>query len=67
MKLTFCIRSLTRKESLMPEIMKKEAFWAPVFGVTSLLIIAAIILIDRYRRPELYSKKRGEKTERRET
>jgi len=51
----------------MPEIMKKEAFWAPVFGVTSLLIIAAIILIDRYRRPELYSKKRGEKTERRET
>lgn len=57
------ISFLTRKESPMFEAMKTEAFWAPVIGIISLIAIAALILIDRYRRPEIYSKKRREEKE----
>lgn len=44
----------------MLEIMKTESFWAPIAGIIALLFITAIIMIDRYRRPEIYSKKQPE-------
>ena len=47
----------------LPGIMKTEAFWATALGIASLLLMAAIILIGRYRHPEIYSKKRNRKTE----
>ena len=43
--------------SEIPEIMKTESFWAPIIGIIALLLMVALILIDRYRRPEIYSKK----------
>ncbi len=54
----------------MFEIIKTEAFWAPALGIAVLLLLGALILIDRYRRPEIYSKKsrtKIETTERRES
>ena len=45
----------------MPEVITTESFWAPIIGATALLFMAAIIVIDRYRRPEVYSKKQPPK------
>ncbi len=41
----------------IPEIMTTEIFWGPVLGLVLLFLIATIIVIDRYRRPEVYPKK----------
>lgn len=41
----------------IPEIMKTESFWAPIIGAIALFLMVALILLDRYRRPEIYSKK----------
>ena len=49
--------------SEIPEIMKTESFWAPIIGIIALLLMVALILIDRYRRPEIYSEKTIEKKE----
>ena len=49
--------------SEIPEIMKTESFWAPIIGIIALLLMVALILIDRYRRPEIYSKKTIENKE----
>jgi hypothetical protein len=42
----------------MSEIIKTELFWALIIGTTALLVIFAVIIIDRYRHPEIYSKKK---------
>lgn len=36
------------------ETMKTEQFLAPVIGGTALLLMIVLIMIDRYRRPEIY-------------
>lgn len=41
----------------IPEIMKTETFWASVIGIIGLFLIVALIILDRWRHPELYSKK----------
>ena len=42
----------------MSEIVKTELFWAPIIGTIVLLVLSGIIIIDRYRHPEIYSKKK---------
>lgn len=44
----------------IPEIMTTESFWAPIAGIITLLLIGAVIWMNRYRRPEIYSKKQPE-------
>jgi len=43
--------------------MRTEQFWAPIIGITAVLTLMAVIVIDRYRHPETYRKdKNTEKT-----
>jgi len=42
--------------------MKTENFWAPIIGALALLFMAIIIIADRFRRPEIYSKNRQSKS-----
>ena len=44
----------------LPEIMKTEVFWAPMLGVSALLFMALLIVLDRWRRPEIYTKKQNQ-------
>lgn len=43
------------------ETMKTEQFLAPVIGGTALLLMVALIMIDRYRRPENYRRDQDQK------
>jgi len=45
----------------MSEIIKTELFWAPIIGAIALLVLFAIIIIDRYRHSEIYSKKKSDR------
>ena len=47
----------------IPEIMKTESFLSLIIGGGVLLLMITLILIDRFRRPEIYSKKQSSEKE----
>lgn len=40
------------------EIMRTEVFWATFAGVAAVLSLLAVIVVDQYRHPKIYSEER---------